>query len=839
MLKNFRAGDRLRYPITISKFMKNKGDEVQRGEALLQYTYKYERTIGDPALNEERTVEETGYADWDCPTEGTINKWLVKVGDVLTKSQLFVAIDEPCPHDMQYAGLCTKCGKDMKEITWATESMDTDRATIAMVHDNVALTVSAQEAMKAEIDLQRRLLQQRKLSLVVDLDQTIIHACIDPTVGEWQRDPTNPNHGAVKDVRTFQLDDGPRGVTSGCWYYIKLRPGLVGFLERMSEYFEMHVYTMGTRAYAEQIANIVDPDKKLFGHRIISRDENGSVTAKSLQRLFPVNTNMVIVIDDRADVWPRNRQNLIKVTPYDFFKGIGDINSAYLPAREDTLGAAAAAAPATTPAAAPTPIPIRTNGDASKSPNAPGHANKIPEHEKAVAANPNGVDEALLQLQVQEQERALEKQLKERPLLHMQEELDKEDTEPAPSESSEEGTTTPPDSPEQQNGHSPTPHHRHNLLRDDDNELSCVEQHLTATHKQFYQQYDARRASRHRIQEITSELIPNVGAVLDYLKGQVLKNCTIVLTGIVPQGVDVMASEIGLQIMSFGADLKRKPTSRTTHLVVSSARPRTDKVRKAARIPSIKIVNQDWLAACLAEWRRVDETPYLMDTHPGDRNRSSAADDDMEDDEDDKSQPKMNIANSGQQSIFEEGDDSAGDVSDDEDDEDDEEEDPFGVIPTEPASPVKELVKMDWDDMDDELAEFMGPTLMRRAYIKGGGGGGGKRKLDDLASEDGDSAEEDTGSTLSKKQKLAKARTTGLRNVENVGENGDDDAAADGTAAGEEEDTQAATVGASQETGAEDEEDNFDDDLEAELEAEFEKDEDEKEAGDEDESMEE
>ncbi|CRK23984.1 hypothetical protein BN1708_018074, partial [Verticillium longisporum] len=84
---------------------------------------------------------------------------------------------------------------------------------------------------------------------------------------------------------------------------------------------------MGTRAYALNIAKIVDPQQKLFGNRVISRDENGSITSKSLQRLFPVSTNMVVIIDDRADVWPRNRPNLIKVVPYDFFKGIGDINS--------------------------------------------------------------------------------------------------------------------------------------------------------------------------------------------------------------------------------------------------------------------------------------------------------------------------------------------------------------------------------------------------------------------------------------------------------------------------------------------------------------------------------
>ena len=65
----------------------------------------------------------------------------------------------------------------------------------------------------------------------------------------------------------------------------------------------MHIYTMGTRAYAQHIAQLVDPDRKLFGDRILSRDESGSLVAKDLQRIFPVDTSMVAVIDDRADVW--------------------------------------------------------------------------------------------------------------------------------------------------------------------------------------------------------------------------------------------------------------------------------------------------------------------------------------------------------------------------------------------------------------------------------------------------------------------------------------------------------------------------------------------------------
>lgn len=38
----------------------------------------------------------------------------------------------------------------------------------------------------------------------------------------------------------------------------------------------MHVYTMGTRAYAMAVCNLIDPTGELFGGRILSRDESGS-----------------------------------------------------------------------------------------------------------------------------------------------------------------------------------------------------------------------------------------------------------------------------------------------------------------------------------------------------------------------------------------------------------------------------------------------------------------------------------------------------------------------------------------------------------------------------------
>lgn len=54
------------------------------------------------------------------------------------------------------------------------------------------------------------------------------------------------------------------------------RPGLVSFLRELSAKYEMHVYTMGTRAYAMNVCAAIDPDGALFAGRILSRDESGS-----------------------------------------------------------------------------------------------------------------------------------------------------------------------------------------------------------------------------------------------------------------------------------------------------------------------------------------------------------------------------------------------------------------------------------------------------------------------------------------------------------------------------------------------------------------------------------
>lgn len=39
------------------------------------------------------------------------------------------------------------------------------------------------------------------------------------------------------------------------------------------------------------------------------------MTHKNIERLFPVDQSMVVIIDDRADVWDTHQNNLVKVIP--------------------------------------------------------------------------------------------------------------------------------------------------------------------------------------------------------------------------------------------------------------------------------------------------------------------------------------------------------------------------------------------------------------------------------------------------------------------------------------------------------------------------------------------
>lgn len=47
-------------------------------------------------------------------------------------------------------------------------------------------------------------------------------------------------------------------------------------MTKLSKLYEMHVYTMGTRSYANAVCAALDPSGIWFGSRILTRNESGS-----------------------------------------------------------------------------------------------------------------------------------------------------------------------------------------------------------------------------------------------------------------------------------------------------------------------------------------------------------------------------------------------------------------------------------------------------------------------------------------------------------------------------------------------------------------------------------
>jgi RNA polymerase II subunit A-like phosphatase len=168
---------------------------------------------------------------------------------------------EDCSHQVQYNGLCAVCGAVLENLS--------DEEKINMSYDNIGLTVSRSEAERLEKENAKRLLESRKLSLILDLDQTIVHASCDPRISHWKNE----------EIRQFTLPKSPT------MYYIKLRPGLREFLKEIENLYDLHIYTMGTKDYAKAVAREMDPEGSLFKERILSRDENGC-KSRDLYMLF-------------------------------------------------------------------------------------------------------------------------------------------------------------------------------------------------------------------------------------------------------------------------------------------------------------------------------------------------------------------------------------------------------------------------------------------------------------------------------------------------------------------------------------------------------------------------
>lgn len=182
-----------------------------------------------------------------------------------------------CTHAVLTGGMCVRCCKVLPE---------SERAS--------------------RIDVSKE-----KLALVLDLDHTLVHAVCARFLHQ-EYDVSSEKFKAL----VGQAKDLHFNTVAKSW--IKVRPGVRDMLEALKSTYKMYIYTMGTKAYAEEVRKILDPRGDIFGKRVLSRCDTPKLSIKLLSKLRLADADTLIV-DDTPEVWNEHRRNLLQIERYTFF----------------------------------------------------------------------------------------------------------------------------------------------------------------------------------------------------------------------------------------------------------------------------------------------------------------------------------------------------------------------------------------------------------------------------------------------------------------------------------------------------------------------------------------
>ncbi|OVA17502.1 NLI interacting factor [Macleaya cordata] len=117
-------------------------------------------------------------------------------------------------------------------------------------------------------------------TLVLDLDETLVHSTLE--------------HCDDADF-TFTVNFNMKKHT----VYVRCRPHLKDFMERVASLFEIIIFTASQSIYAEQLLNVLDPKRRIFRHRVF-RESCVLVDGNYLKDLSVLGRDLahVIIIDN-------------------------------------------------------------------------------------------------------------------------------------------------------------------------------------------------------------------------------------------------------------------------------------------------------------------------------------------------------------------------------------------------------------------------------------------------------------------------------------------------------------------------------------------------------------
>jgi RNA polymerase II C-terminal domain phosphatase-like 3/4 len=253
-------------------------------------------------------------------------------------------------------GHCVRCGKRQRreqdyvvddDVVCSCYSNNDDlmenkqqRKTTAVRYLHEGLEVSDGLLERAKEEEKIAAMKEGKIFLVLDLDHTLLNSCRFDELEESERnelderiakrDEEDEEEDSVTIERKNDDDElqnkqqeRPRFPDLHCLRhfstYTKLRPFVFEFLEEASKICRMHLYTMGDKHYAHEMANLIDPEGKYFHGRIIGNSDSTCSKTKDLDIVLG-GDDCTLIVDDTSRVWPRHARNLIRVDRYHFYR---------------------------------------------------------------------------------------------------------------------------------------------------------------------------------------------------------------------------------------------------------------------------------------------------------------------------------------------------------------------------------------------------------------------------------------------------------------------------------------------------------------------------------------
>ncbi|XP_027903874.1 CTD small phosphatase-like protein 2 isoform X1 [Vigna unguiculata] len=137
--------------------------------------------------------------------------------------------------------------------------------------------------------------RRKSITLVLDLDETLVHSTLEHC------DDADFTFGVFFNMKEYTV-------------YVKQRPYLHAFLERVSEMFEVVIFTASQSIYAKQLLDILDPDGRFISRRMYRESclfSDGNYT-KDLT-ILGVDLAKVAIIDNSPQVFRLQVNNGIPI----------------------------------------------------------------------------------------------------------------------------------------------------------------------------------------------------------------------------------------------------------------------------------------------------------------------------------------------------------------------------------------------------------------------------------------------------------------------------------------------------------------------------------------------